>query len=89
LRFFLQEPALSESEGWDAMLPEAKASGKRNGMDATTNNPLPRMCARPLAQSSRSNIIGLTDRARRAGIHVATSPSSAIARTTPANTSGS
>jgi hypothetical protein len=39
--------------------------------------------------SSRSRISGLTDSARCAGIHVASSPSSAIARTTPPSTSGS
>jgi hypothetical protein len=39
--------------------------------------------------SSRSSIKGSTDRARCAGIHVASSPSNDIARTTPANTSGS
>jgi Fic-DOC domain mobile mystery protein B len=39
--------------------------------------------------SSRSNVIGFTDSARRAGIHVASSPSNAMARTTPARTSGS
>jgi hypothetical protein len=39
--------------------------------------------------SSRSRIMGSTDSARRAGIHVASNPSRAIARTTPANTSGS
>lgn len=39
--------------------------------------------------SSLSNIIGSTLSARRAGIQVATSPSIAIARTTPANTTGS
>ena len=41
------------------------------------------------SHSSRSNIIGSTDSARRAGIQAATSPSTAIARTTPANTRGS
>ena len=41
------------------------------------------------AHSSRSNIMGSTDSARRAGIHVASSPSNDIARTTPAKTSGS
>jgi hypothetical protein len=39
--------------------------------------------------SSRSSITGSTDSARRAGIHVATSPNNNIARTTPAKTSGS
>src|SRR5215469_17844543 len=39
--------------------------------------------------SSRNNIIGSTHRARRAGIHVASSPSSAIASTKPASTTGS
>ena len=39
--------------------------------------------------SSRSSIIGSTDSARRAGSHVARSPNSPIATTTPANTSGS
>jgi len=39
--------------------------------------------------SSRNNIIGSADSARRAGIHAARSPSNAIARTTPANINGS
>jgi hypothetical protein len=39
--------------------------------------------------SSRSSIAGSIDNARCAGIHVATSPSKAIATTTPVNTSGS
>src|SRR5205807_8493222 len=39
--------------------------------------------------SSRRRIAGSMERARWAGIQVATSPSKAIARTTPANTSGS
>jgi hypothetical protein len=39
--------------------------------------------------SSRSNIMGSTDNARCAGIQVASSPSSAMASTTPANTIGS
>ena len=39
--------------------------------------------------SSRSRTKGSTNSARCAGIHVATSPSNAIANTTPANTSGS
>lgn len=39
--------------------------------------------------SSRSSIDGSTDSARRAGIQVASSPSNDIARSTPANTSGS
>ena len=39
--------------------------------------------------SSRSRIIGSMDRARRAGIHVATSPSRAMAATAPVSTSGS
>jgi hypothetical protein len=43
----------------------------------------------PLPQSSRSRIRGLTDSARCAGIHVASNPSAAIARTTPARTRGS
>jgi hypothetical protein len=42
-----------------------------------------------LIYSSRSNIAGSTDSARCAGIHVARSPTNAIARTTPANTRGS
>jgi hypothetical protein len=42
-----------------------------------------------LIHSSRSNIAGSIESARCAGIHVATNPSNAIARTTPANTSGS
>jgi hypothetical protein len=41
------------------------------------------------SHSSRSSIKGSTDSARCAGIHVASSPSNNIARTTPANTSGS
>jgi hypothetical protein len=39
--------------------------------------------------SSRSRIRGLTDSARCAGIQVASNPSAAIARTTPARTRGS
>src|SRR5215831_6915594 len=39
--------------------------------------------------SSRSRIKGSTDRARCAGIQVASSPSNDMARTTPANTNGS
>ena len=39
--------------------------------------------------SSRSSIKGFTDSARCAGIHVASSPSNDIARTTPDRTSGS
>ena len=39
--------------------------------------------------SSRSSIMGSIDRARCAGIHVASIPSKDIARTTPAKTSGS
>src|SRR5262245_58698385 len=39
--------------------------------------------------SARSNIRGLTDSSRCAGIQVASSPSDSITRTTPANTSGS
>jgi hypothetical protein len=39
--------------------------------------------------SSRSKIKGSTESARCAGIHVASSPSNDIARTTPANTRGS
>ena len=39
--------------------------------------------------ASRSRIMGSTDSARRAGIHVASSPISAIATTAPANTTGS
>lgn len=39
--------------------------------------------------SSRSRIRGLTESARCAGIHVASNPSAAIARITPASTSGS
>ena len=42
----------------------------------------------PAAHSSRSNIIGSTDSARRAGIQVARSPNSDIATTTPAHTTG-
>jgi len=42
-----------------------------------------------LVHSSRSNIIGSIDSARCAGIHVASTPSNDMARTTPANTSGS
>ena len=41
------------------------------------------------AHSSRSNVIGSSDRARRAGMNVATSPSRVIARTTPVSTTGS
>ena len=39
--------------------------------------------------SSRSSVTGSSERARCAGIHVANSPSSAIATTRPPNTSGS
>ena len=39
--------------------------------------------------SSRSRIIGSTERARYAGIHVATRPSNAMAIITPPNTRGS
>jgi hypothetical protein len=39
--------------------------------------------------SSRSKIAGSIDKARRAGIQVATKPRNAIAMTTPVNTSGS
>jgi hypothetical protein len=39
--------------------------------------------------SSRSNVTGSTDIARRAGIQVAKSPSTDIAMTTPASTNGS
>jgi hypothetical protein len=39
--------------------------------------------------SSRSRIKGSTEMARCAGTHVATRPTSAMARTTPASTSGS
>lgn len=39
--------------------------------------------------SSRRSVAGSIDSARRAGIHVATSPSNAIARTAPVMTSGS
>jgi hypothetical protein len=46
------------------------------------------LCA-ALVYSSRSSIMGSTESARRAGIHAATRPSSAMARTTPASTSGS
>ena len=42
-----------------------------------------------LPQSSRSRIVGLTESARCAGIHVAKSPSNDIATTTPASTNGS
>ena len=42
-----------------------------------------------VVHSSCSRIVGSTDSARCAGIHVATSPSNDMARTTPANTSGS
>ena len=47
-----------------------------------------RLRSRP-DQSSRNRTKGSIDSARCAGIHVATSPSSDMARTTPANTSGS
>jgi hypothetical protein len=50
-------------------------------------------CAETLSlkpiHSSRSNIMGSTDSARRAGIQAAISPSDNIARTTPVTTSGS
>jgi len=54
--------------------------------DARNNvfQPVPRV-----VHSSRSRIIGSIESARCAGIHVATSPSNDIARTVPANTSGS
>jgi hypothetical protein len=42
-----------------------------------------------LVHSSRSNIKGSAFSARRAGIHVASNPSAAIAITTPASTRGS
>src|SRR5437660_3464342 len=45
--------------------------------------------ADPQVHSSRSRIKGSTDSARCAGIHVASSPSNDIAKTTPTNTSGS
>src|SRR5215469_4119039 len=41
------------------------------------------------SHSSRRSIAGSTDSARCAGIHVAISPSNAIARTVPVNTRGS
>jgi len=47
-----------------------------------------RLLAR-VVHSSRMSIKGSTESARRAGIQVATSPSNNIARTAPANTSGS
>ena len=50
---------------------------------------VPTRGANPLPQSSRSRIRGLTESARCAGIHVASSPSKAIATTTPASTNGS
>ena len=62
----------------------------------TTSQDSNRICLFPVPSwkrapihSSRSRIKGSTDSARCAGIHVASSPSNNIARTTPANTSGS
>ena len=45
--------------------------------------------APPSSHSSRSSIMGSTDNARWAGIHVATNPNNAMASTTPVSTSGS
>jgi hypothetical protein len=42
-----------------------------------------------MVHSSCSKVMGSTDSVRRAGIHVATTPSSDIVTTTPANTNGS
>jgi hypothetical protein len=49
----------------------------------------PKRLCNGVTHSSRSRASGLTDSARCAGIHVASNPSAAIARTTPASTSGS
>ena len=76
-------PARNGSNGNSAMMRQLKLRNPRI-TDATNSN----FNATP-THSSRSRIKGLTDSARLAGIQVATSPNSSIARTTPASTSGS
>ena len=57
------------------------------GFPLRVEEPIPACAA--VVHSSRSSIIGSIDSARWAGIHVASIPSKAIIKTTPANTSGS
>ncbi len=62
-------------------------SWRRAAFLLRVGEPIPACAA--FVHSSRSSIIGSIESARCAGIQVANSPSKAIARTTPANTSGS
>ena len=64
--------------------PKTNGKGKINGNVPVENARRPE----PI-YSSRSSVKGSIDSARCAGIQVANKPSSAIARTTPVNTSGS
>jgi hypothetical protein len=87
-------PSLKRAQEFEAGRGGVLRSSKRNEKRISRKNvksqyvPEVPACA-AVVHSSRSSIIGSTDSARCAGIHVASSPSKAITRTTPANTSGS
>jgi hypothetical protein len=76
LGVLLHTMAISGLSTADSPIPDASSS----------TNELPGCTA---VHSSRSSTQGSSDSARRAGIHVASSPTNAIARTTPASTKGS
>src|SRR5262249_34383250 len=69
-----------------ANTPNRYFSNLRKVLGQTARPPL---TAFHRSHSSRRSIAGSTDSARCAGIHVAISPSNAIARTVPVNTRGS
>ena len=77
IRFFLEVSPLGARQWQDEFI--------RGG---AVHQCAPRIVNWP-THSSRSSVTGSIDSARCAGIHVAISPSNAIARTTPARTSGS
>ena len=72
---------------------EVRPLGARQWQDEFIRGGAVHQCAPRIVNwpthSSRSSVTGSIDSARCAGIHVAISPSNAIARTTPARTSGS
>jgi hypothetical protein len=81
-KYWLQTASISRMACWQQLTEDVRGNARLSSCEELFQ---------PLAavHSSRSSVKGSTDKARRAGIHVASSPSSAIVKTTPANTSGS
>jgi len=76
-------------KGWETRAYKRSTRSHKTVLEGNALGLEAKFSKHAVVHSSRSNTKGSIDSARRAGIHVATSPSSDMATTTPANTSGS